>query len=40
MRDTAWELRQEYDCQVTVMEAQKDPYAQAILLGGPDQIGE
>jgi hypothetical protein len=40
MRDTAWELRQEYDCQVAVTEARKDPYAQAILFCGPDQIGE
>ena len=40
MRDTAWELRHEYDCQAVVTEAKKDPYAQAILFGGPDQIGE
>lgn len=40
MRDTTWEVRQEYDCQAGVTEAQKDPYAQGILFGGPDQIGQ
>jgi hypothetical protein len=40
VRDTAWELRQDYDCQAAVKETRKDPYAQAILFGGPEHIGE
>jgi hypothetical protein len=40
MRDTTWEAREEYDCQAAVTETKKDPYAQRILLGGTDQIGE